>query len=198
MEDLQSYQNDLSAARGTADFRSQYLTLDHSPLGYLYGGNVRQHNMQALANQREANAFNSAEAAKNRNFQKMMSDTSYQRAAKDLEAVGFSPLALLGPGGGAASTPSGSAASSGHSAKAASGASAGLLGTLITAVAMLGLNSSRTAANLAQSNYYNSLAAAKNKAFKTEFLTSIKKEFTETQTMDRWSKLFDKTFGHLF
>lgn len=57
--------------------------------------------------------FNSAEAAKTRDWQKMMSDTSYQRAVADLTKAGLNPwLALNGGSIDGASTPSGAQASS--------------------------------------------------------------------------------------
>lgn len=57
--------------------------------------------------------FNSAEAAKNREFQREMSDTAISRAVADIKKAGLNPwLALNGGSLGAASTPSGSSASS--------------------------------------------------------------------------------------
>lgn len=57
------------------------------------------------------NQYNSAEAEKNRQFQLMMSNTAYSRAAQDMKNAGINPASL---GGNAtmspASTPSGSAA----------------------------------------------------------------------------------------
>lgn len=62
------------------------------------------------------NALNIEQAQADREFQREMSNTAYQRAVKDLEAAGFSPLALLS-NPGSASTPSGSAASSSSARK---------------------------------------------------------------------------------
>lgn len=63
-----------------------------------------------LALQQQAQAFNSAEAEKDRQFQANMSNTAYQRAFKDLEAAGYNPYIALTAG--AASTPGGASASS--------------------------------------------------------------------------------------
>jgi len=63
-----------------------------------------EHNMEVT------NAFNAAEAEKNRQFQQQMSDTSYQRQVKDLAAAGLNPMLGYMKGSGA-STPSGGQAS---------------------------------------------------------------------------------------
>lgn len=53
-------------------------------------------------------AYNSAEAQTNRNWQEQMSNTSYQRAVKDMKAAGINPILAYQQGG--ASTPGGSTA----------------------------------------------------------------------------------------
>lgn len=56
---------------------------------------------------REANAASALEAQKNRDWQEMMSNTSYQRSMADLEAAGINPMLAYTSG---ASTPGGATA----------------------------------------------------------------------------------------
>lgn len=66
-------------------------------------------NRKFTTREREASqVFNAQEAQKSRDFSEMMSNTSYQRAMKDLKAANLNPYLALG--GGGASTPSSAAA----------------------------------------------------------------------------------------
>lgn len=67
----------------------------------------------------EQNAFNRDEAQKSRDFQERMSNTSYQRAVKDMQLAGINPVLAYQHGG--ASTPSGATASSGSGGASSGG-----------------------------------------------------------------------------
>lgn len=84
-------------------------------------------------------AYNSAEAIKQRDWEKMMSDTAISRAVKDIKDAGLNPwLALNGGSLGAASTPSGaSASSSSGSSKVPQNYFYKLLSTVISSAASI-------------------------------------------------------------
>lgn len=69
--------------------------------------------------QEHAQNFNAGEAQKDRDFQREMSSTSYQRAVEDLKKAGLNPILAYDNGG--ASTPSGSAANSASGSRTRAG-----------------------------------------------------------------------------
>lgn len=87
----------------------------------------------------KAMAFNRSEAAKNRNWQEMLSNTAHQREVKDLMAAGLNPV-LSAMNGNGASVGSGATAqgvtsqgAKGDTDVSANGAIANLLGSILAA-----------------------------------------------------------------
>lgn len=87
----------------------------------------------------KAMEFNASEAAKNRDWQQLMSNTAHQREIKDLMAAGLNPVLSAMNGNGAAvtsgATASGvtSAGAKGEADTSTSGAIANLLGSILAA-----------------------------------------------------------------
>ena len=95
-------------------------------------------------------AFNSAEAQKQRDWEEQMSNTEVQRRVADINAAGLNPwLALNGGSVGAASTPSGASASS-NSAFAANYANVGMLNILVKAITSLANSGLQAASSIAK------------------------------------------------
>lgn len=94
---------------------------------------------QMAADQREWSAeqaeltrrFNSAEAAKNRDWQQLMSNTAHQREIKDLQAAGLNPV-LSAMGGNGAAVTSGATASASNPNGASSQADTSLSGAIVS------------------------------------------------------------------
>lgn len=113
------------------------------PVGHNEALYAYQREQQAAkeAFEREAN-FNASEAEKNREWQEYMSNTAFQRQVEDLQKAGFSPLAALGSASGAPVGSGSTASASGHQASSAASRGpasnmGGVIGALITAVALM-------------------------------------------------------------
>lgn len=106
---MQAWQNDLNRKHATSE------RIGAQDFSALEASKLRDFNELEAG---KARTFNRSEAQRNRAWQEYMSNTSYQRAMKDLQEAGLNPMLLMDKGG--ASTPTGNAAS----AQAASGGSA--------------------------------------------------------------------------
>lgn len=97
-----------------------------------------------------AMSASAAEASKNRDWQKMMSDTSHQREVKDLVAAGLNPVLSANSGAPVTSGSAGSGYSSGGasaSADSSGSAIAGLFGSLISNAAQMSMQDKTLAWN---------------------------------------------------
>lgn len=96
-----NYQSQMSDKQGNYNWKSMLTQMGYNTLSAI---------QQGIYNHIENNAamqYNSAEAAKNREWQEEMSSTAYQRAVEDMKKAGLNPILAYANGG--ASTPGGSA-----------------------------------------------------------------------------------------
>lgn len=108
--------------------------------------------------------YNSAEAAKNRDWQQMMSSTAHQREVADLRAAGLNPILSASGGNGAAVTSGATASASapsgamGQTDTSANQAITGLLTAFLSAQTQLEAQRVSAQANLAVADKYNAMS----------------------------------------
>lgn len=151
----------------------------------------------------KARLFNSSEAQKVRDWETMMSNTSYQRAKSDMLAAGINPASLGGnAAGSAASTPSGPSAS-GVAAHASGSGNGSIIGSVVSAiVGGIGMAAKNAISRSALSNKEGYLDLKKietqskvalNAARKVDYdVTSSNKEYNRKWKQEKWENHLKK------
>lgn len=111
-----------------------------------------------------AREFNASEAAKNRDWQKMMSDTAHQREVRDMIAAGINPVLSVSGGNGAAVTSGATASgvtspgSKGETDMSLNSALVSLLNNVLTQKNQLDIANVTAQTNLAVADKYNAMS----------------------------------------
>lgn len=152
---FQKYSNSAQAASSSSDPGQYQYKFGDWITGNMAAGLASDNEFaRNWALQKDSQNFNSAEAAKQREYETEMSNTSYQRAVADLEAAGLNKYSLFMNADGA-STPSGSAASS--SANRVSAANTNGIGSLLAKIASIAV-SAYSAGQIAKNGFINATA----------------------------------------
>lgn len=130
--------------------------------------------------------FNAAEAQKNRDWQKKMSETSYQRAVADMEKAGLNPILATG-GVGASAGGSGSAATVGGTSMSGSSISP-MSGQSASGGLLNGISASESSYT-GQMEYMSGMLGLLSVAF--DGISSAMKAFEQTGGADLAKEIFE-------
>ena len=161
-------------------------------------GNLGGAGIQAGANkaaQRRAMWYNAGEAHNARSFisdqadidrdwKKMMSDTSYRRASADMTKAGLNPMMMYGSGGSPGSVPGGSSGGSAQASSQAQSHSAPDLGRAITAGMATAREGKRVKAQIDNLNENTNLTKEKVNTEKTLQNKNLRDKSNKFGTID--------------
>lgn len=126
----------------------------------------------------EQNEFNASEAAKNRDWQKLMSNTAHQREVKDLIKAGLNPV-LSATGGNGASVTSGATASTSMPSGAMGSVDTSASGSIVSLLASM-LSAQTNLAGQAVSALTNSSIADRNNST-SRYIADLNRSVAEKQ-----------------